>query len=56
MKEINELKAKAYDMIGLIEYYQSQLNQTNKEIKEKIEQYNEALKKTDDGEQLESVN
>jgi hypothetical protein len=56
MKEINDLKAKAYDMIGLIEYYQNALNETNKDIKQKIAEYNEALKKTTDGEQSEPVN
>jgi hypothetical protein len=56
MKEINDLKAKAYDMIGLIEYYQNALNQTNAEIKQKLQEYNEALKKNEDGEQLELVN
>lgn len=56
MKEINDLKAKAYDMIGLIEYYQNALNQTNTEIKQKLQEYNQALKKNEDGEQLEPVN
>lgn len=56
MKEINDLKAKAYDMIGLIEYYQNALNQTNAEIKQKIAEYNEAFNKVKDGEQLEPAN
>jgi hypothetical protein len=51
MKEINDLKAKAYDLIGLIEFSQKQLNQTNQEISKKIQEYNEAIKKGTDGEQ-----
>jgi hypothetical protein len=50
MKEINDLKAKAYDLIGLIEYSQKQLNEINHEIAKKIQEYNEAIKSTD-GEQ-----
>jgi uncharacterized coiled-coil DUF342 family protein len=53
MKEINDLKAKAYDIIGNIEYLQSELKKTNDEIAKKIAEYNEALKKSDDGEQFE---
>jgi hypothetical protein len=56
MKEINELKAKAYDLIGLIEYSQKQLNETNHEISKKIQEYNEALNKAKDGEQPDAVN
>ena len=56
MKEIIELKAKAYDLIGMIEFNQKQLNETNKQISKKIQEYNEALKKTNDGEQSEPVN
>jgi hypothetical protein len=56
MKEINDLKAKAYDLIGLIEYSQKQLNQLNNEIGKKIQEYNEALNKSVDGEQSDAVN
>jgi hypothetical protein len=56
MKEIIELKAKAYDLIGMIEYNQKQLNETNMEISKKIQEYNEALKKNSDGEQPDAVN
>ena len=56
MKEINELKAKAYDLIGLIEYSQKQLNDINMQISKSINDYNEAIKKVEDGEQLEPVN
>jgi len=56
MKEINELKAKAYDIIGNLEYLQNELKKTNEEIAQKIHEYNEALKKVDHGEQLEPVN
>jgi len=56
MKEINDLKAKAYDLIGLIDYSQNQLNQTNKEIAKKIQEYNEAINKATDGEQSQLVN
>ena len=51
MKEINDLKAKAYDLIGLIEYSQKQLNEINHEISKKIQEYNEAINKGTDGEQ-----
>jgi len=56
MKEINELKAKAYDIIGNLEYLQNELKKTNQEIAKKIQEYNEALKRVDDGEQFEPVN
>ena len=56
MKEINELKAKAYDIIGNLEYLKQELDKTNAEIAKKIQDYNEALKKVDNGEQLEPVN
>ena len=56
MKEINELKAKAYDIIGNLEYLQNELKKTNEEIAKKIQEYNEALKRVDDGEQFEPVN
>jgi hypothetical protein len=56
MKEIIDLKAKAYDLIGMIEYNQKQLNEINMQISKKIQQYNEALKKTEDGQQLEPIN
>jgi uncharacterized coiled-coil DUF342 family protein len=56
MKEINELKAKAYDIIGNLEYLQNELKKTNEEIAQKIQDYNEALKKVDNGEQPQPVN
>jgi hypothetical protein len=56
MKEIIELKAKAYDLIGMIQFNQKQLNDMNNEISKKIQEYNEALKKTNDGEQPQSIN
>ena len=56
MKEIIELKAKAYDLIGMIEYNQKLLNETNMEISKKIQEYNEALKKNEDGQQPEPIN
>jgi hypothetical protein len=56
MKEINELKAKAYDLIGLIEYSQKQLNEINMQISKSINEYNEALKKSEDGQQPEPIN
>jgi hypothetical protein len=56
MKEIIDLKAKAYDLIGMIEYNQKQLNEINMQISKKIKEYNEALKKTEDGQQLEPIN
>ncbi len=56
MKEINELKAKAYDIIGNLEYLKQELDKTNAEIAKKMQAYNEALKKVDDGEQFEPVN
>jgi hypothetical protein len=45
MKEINELKAKAYDIISNIEYYQKLLAETNIEIQKKVTEFNEANKK-----------
>ena len=56
MKEINELKAKAYDFIGSIEFLQNELKKTNDQIAEKIKEYNEALIKNNDGKQPEPVN
>lgn len=56
MKEINDLKAKAYDLIGFIQYSEKQLNELNNEIANKIKEYNEALNKVKDGEQLEPAN
>lgn len=56
MKEINELKAKAYDIIGNLEYLQNELKKTNDEIAKKIQEYNDALKKINDGQQFEPVN
>jgi len=45
MKEINELKAKCYDIISNIEYLQNLLKETNAEIQKKVTEYNEANKK-----------
>ncbi len=56
MKEINELKAKAYDIIGNLEFLKQELDKTNAEIAKKIQEYNEAQKKIDDGKQPEPVN
>ena len=56
MKEINELKAKAYDIIGNLEFLKQELDKTNAEIAKKIHEYNEAMKKVDNGEQPEPAN
>jgi len=45
MKEINELKAKAYDILSNIEYLQKMLQETNAEIAKKVTEFNEASKK-----------
>ena len=45
MKEINELKARAYDLISQIEFLQSELQRTNAEISKKVTEFNEANKK-----------
>ena len=45
MKEINELKAKCYDIISNIEYLQKLLSETNAEISKKVSEFNEAQKK-----------
>lgn len=45
MKEINELKAKAYDIISNIEYLQKMLQETNAEIAKKVSEFNEATNK-----------
>jgi hypothetical protein len=45
MKEINELKAKCYDIISNIEYLQNLLKETNAEIAKKVTEFNEANKK-----------
>jgi hypothetical protein len=44
MKEINELKARAYDYISNIEYFQKLLQEINSEIVKKVTEYNEANK------------
>lgn len=44
MKEIMELKSRAYDLISHIEYLQSELQKTNAEIQKKVAEYNEANK------------
>jgi uncharacterized coiled-coil DUF342 family protein len=56
MKEINELKAKAYDIIGNLEFLKQELDKTNAQIAKKIQEYNEAMKKVDHGEQPEPAN
>ena len=48
MREINDLKAKAFDIISNIEYLQKMLQETNNEIAKKVTEYNEANKKIDD--------
>jgi hypothetical protein len=48
MREINDLKAKAFDIISNIEYLQKMLQETNAEIAKKVTEYNEANKKIDD--------
>jgi uncharacterized coiled-coil DUF342 family protein len=45
MKEINDLKALAYDYISQIEYLQNELQKTNAEISKKVTEFNEANKK-----------
>lgn len=42
MKEINDLKALAYDYISQIEYLQSELQKTNAEIQKKVTEFNKA--------------
>lgn len=46
MKEIIELKSRAYDLISQIEYLQNELQKTNAEITKKVTEYNELQKKT----------
>lgn len=45
MKEINDLKAKAYDLISQIEFLQNELQKTNVEISKKVSEFNEANNK-----------
>ena len=45
MREINDLKAKAFDIISNIEYLQKLLQETNAEIQKKVTEFNEANKK-----------
>ena len=45
MKEINELKSRAYDIISNIEYLQNALRELNAEIAKKVSEYNEANNK-----------
>ena len=45
MREINDLKAKAFDIISNIEYLQKLLQETNIEIQKKVTEFNEANKK-----------
>ena len=42
MKELNELKALAYDMIATLEHIQRQLTETNQKIAEKTAELQQA--------------
>lgn len=55
MREILELKARAYDIIGALEQLQADLQRTNAEIAKKIQEQKELEKKYESGDDVDPL-